>query len=276
MLLVRTTFLLFTTHLRRIFTTRRALVCIVLALLPALVAFLIAHFSRRIDETEIVVHIGGIMLLQIVVPLLALIAGSAVVAEEVEDRTITYLFSRPIPRASLLFGRWLATFVFLAAVLALATWLFLHAASTSHAVRSLSFRSLGLRGLGEEQPVPQLAAGFGWTLYQAVLLGATVYSALFAVAGIVFKSPILVGLGYTFAVEGFLANLPGGNQALTIQFYLRSWMLERGGAAWKVEGVELDHPDKAATVLTTLACVLAVTLAFGAWRIVRREFVLTS
>jgi hypothetical protein len=108
------------------------------------------------------------------------------------------------------------------------------------------------------------------------LLGAAVYSALFAVAGIVFKSPILVGLGYAFAVEGFLANLPGGNQALTIQFYLRSWMLEHGGKAWRVEGLALEHPDNAAAVLTTLGCVLAVTLAFGAWRVTRKEFVLTS
>jgi hypothetical protein len=170
--------------------------------------------------------------------------------------------------------------VFLAALLALATWLFLYAASTSEAGRGgARFRDVDLsvlRALRPEQLVPRLADGSGWTLYQAVLLGATLYSALFAVAGIVFKSPILVGLGYTFAVEGFLANLPGGNQALTIQFYLRSWMLEHGGKAWKVDGLELEHPDSAAAVLTTLACVLLFTLAFGAWRITRKEFVLTS
>ncbi|HTF88361.1 MAG TPA: ABC transporter permease subunit [Planctomycetota bacterium] len=257
-LFARTTFLLFTTHVGRIFVSRRALVCIALALLPALVAAAIAHFSRRIDAVEIVVYLGGIMLLQIVVPLLALIAGSAVVSEEIEDRTITYLFSRPIPRASLLFGRWLATVMFLGTILAAATALLLLAASTSKVASD------------------PLDAALVRALFEAVLMGATVYSALFAVAGILFKSPILVGLGYTFAVEGFLANLPGGNQSLTIQYYLRSWMLERGGRAWKVDGLELDKPEAVAGVLITLGMVLAVALAFGAWRITKREFVLTS
>lgn len=258
LLLARTTFLLFTTQVGRIFTSRRALICIALALLPALVAAGIAHFSNRIGPIDIAVHIGGLMLLQIIVPILALIAGSAVVAEEIEDRTITYLFSRPIPRAALLFGRWLATIVFLCAILALGTWLFFQAASMSKVVGAVIDDSI-------TQP-----------LFVAVMLGATVYSALFAVSGIVFKSPILVGLGYTFAVEGFLANLPGGNQSLTIQYYLRSWLLDQGGKPWRIEGLDLDKPASVTSVLTTLACILAVALVFGAWRIARREFVLTS
>ncbi len=257
MLFARTTFLLFTTHVGRVFFSRRAIVCIALALLPALIAAAVAHFSRRIDQVQIAVHLGGLLLLQIIVPILALIAGSAVVAEEVEDRTITYLFSRPIPRASLLFGRWWATLLFLGTILFVGTWLFVLAASTSKVAGA------------------QLDSSITRALFEAVLLGAAVYSSLFAVAGIVFKSPILVGLGYTFAIEGFLANLPGGNQSLTIQYYLRCWLLDRGGDPWKIEGLALDKPEAVANVLTTLACILIVTLGFGAWRITRREFVLT-
>ncbi|MEO6711352.1 MAG: hypothetical protein ABI054_02595 [Planctomycetota bacterium] len=53
-------------------------------------------------------------------------------------------------------------------------------------------------------------------------------------------------------------------------------MLQRGGAAWKVDGIELDKPEAVAGVLMTLGMVLVVALAFGAWRISKREFVLTS
>jgi ABC-type transport system involved in multi-copper enzyme maturation permease subunit len=40
-----------------------------------------------------------VLLVQGTVPLLALILGASVVAEEIEDRTLTYLFTRPVPRA---------------------------------------------------------------------------------------------------------------------------------------------------------------------------------
>ena len=258
MLLARTTLLVFSTHVGRIFTSRRGLICLVLAAVPAAVAAAIAHFSRRIDPVEIAVHLGGLLLLQIVVPVLALIAGSAVVAEEVEDRTVSYLFSRPMPRPALLFGRWLATLVFLTAALAASAALLLVAAA------------------GARAPGAPLTASITRPLIEAVLLGGAVYSALFAVAGIFFRHPMLVGLGYVFAIEGFLANLPGRNQALTVQYYLRSWLLERGGKAWNVEGLSLLKRESAADVLVSLGVILVLVLALGAWRIARREFVLTS
>ena len=257
-LFARTTLLLFRTHLSRVFLSRRGLVCAILALLPAAVAATIAQLTDRIDAVEILVHLGALLLLQLVVPILALVAGSAVVAEEIEDRTITYLFSRPVPRAALLFGRWLATVVFLTTLLLLATTLLVLAASSSDA------------------PEPVIDAAVARPLYEAVLLGGVSYSALFAVLGIFFRHPILVGLGYAFAIEGFLANLPGANQSLTIQYYLKSWLIGRGGSPWQISEFSPAQPGSLSSTLSTLAIVVAVALLFGAWRIARREFVLTS
>ena len=44
----------------------------------------------------------------------------------------------------------------------------------------------------------------------------------------------IIGLGYVFAIEGFLSNLPGKMQVLTIQYYLRA--VDDQGAT------ELDPP----------------------------------
>src|SRR5215470_14840048 len=96
--LVAVSFLIFRTHLARVWTSRRAL-----AAIPPIVAALAARFDRHNTPATIAVNLGWLLLLQVIVPLVTLVAGSAVVAEEIEDRTITYLFSRPIPRASLLF-----------------------------------------------------------------------------------------------------------------------------------------------------------------------------
>src|SRR5688572_22427523 len=42
------------------------------------------------------------------VPVLSIFYGTALVADEVEDKTITFLFTRPIPRGAVLVGKYLA------------------------------------------------------------------------------------------------------------------------------------------------------------------------
>ena len=50
----------------------------------------------------------SVMVLQVVAPLVGLVLGSIVISEEVEARTITYIFTRPVHRSALFLGRWLA------------------------------------------------------------------------------------------------------------------------------------------------------------------------
>jgi ABC-type transport system involved in multi-copper enzyme maturation permease subunit len=257
---VRTTTLIARAHLARLLTSKRALFCLLLSLFPAAVALAIASAARRPGPSAVAAHMGWMLELQTIMPLVALIAGSAVVAEEIEDRTITYLFTRPIPRAALLFGRYLSTIVFLLSVFALATFLLLAAAS----------RATGDRG---GPIVPAISE----PLYAAVLIGVIVYAALFAALGAFFKHPMVVGLGYAFAIEGFLANLPGKNQALTIQYHLRSLIAERGSDAFtRIVGFRTTAFESGARALVVLALVLALALLLGAWRISRRQIELTA
>jgi ABC-2 type transport system permease protein len=259
-----TTWLFFRTHVGRFFVSRRALVGAALALLPGLLALVLAHMRHGPGAREIAANLGVLVELQVVVPLLALIVGSAVIAEEVEDRTITFLFTRPVPRPALLFGRWLAALVFVAVALSVsATLMFLAASTASGAASTAS---------GTGAPIDW---AFARPLFEATLLAGAVYSAWFAVAGVFFRHPILVGLGYAFAIEGFLANLPGGNALLTVQHHARSWLVARGPDAWReIEAFELQQFEPAANALLWLAAFLALALVLGAWRISRREFVL--
>ncbi len=45
------------------------------------------------------------------VPVLGVFYGTSLIADEVEDKTITYLFTRPIPRGAVLLGKYLAYLV---------------------------------------------------------------------------------------------------------------------------------------------------------------------
>ena len=56
--------------------------------------------------------IFGVMIwmlyVRFIVPVLGVFYGTALMADEVEDKTITYLFTRPIPRGAVLLGKYLA------------------------------------------------------------------------------------------------------------------------------------------------------------------------
>ena len=61
------------------------------------------------------IGVFGVMLwmlfLRFIVPVLAVFYGTALMADEIEDKTLTYLFTRPIARGAVLMGKYLAYLV---------------------------------------------------------------------------------------------------------------------------------------------------------------------
>lgn len=256
----RASWILFTAHLRRTLLSRRALLCVLLALGPLLPAFVIRVYADEWDGLP-TLGLTWILHVQLVVPLVALLLGSAVVAEEVEDRTVTYLFTRPIPRAALLAGRWAAAFVVALFLLGASAW----------AVTEI------LTGAAEANPLLALGGDARLRLLETIALGAAAYSLVFAAAGAFVKHPVIVGLGYTFAIEGFFANLPGSSQGITILYWLKSFLF---GTAGLLEGdlhelvtSPLAPPSEA------LVRLLVIALGFGllgGWTVSRKQYVLPS
>ncbi len=52
-----------------------------------------------------------LLYIRFIVPVLGVFYGTALIADEVDDKTITYLFTRPIPRSAVLLGKYLAYLV---------------------------------------------------------------------------------------------------------------------------------------------------------------------
>lgn len=264
--LARAVGILFLAHLLRVFRTRRGWIAVALAAMPVALVVFVSVVSRLKEEAlplEVLITFSWFFLVQTIVPLVSLVMASAVVAEEIEDRTITYLFTRPIPRPAILIGRWLAVALPIALVLCasaeLVVWLLVDALDPK----------LVPGGIPE---------GLHASILLAVVMGGVVYSALFASAGALFKRPMLIGLGYTFVYEGFLGNLPGANQKATVQYYLRSFLFsERRSLMGEVEeaifSVPLAEPGAA---VRTLALILVGALVLAAWRFTRREYVLAA
>jgi hypothetical protein len=144
-----------------------------------------------------------------VLPLVALFYATALVADEVEGRTLTYLVTRPITRPAIFAGKF-------AAYLVTTTCLTLPSCV-------LAFVALlgtsGAAGLG--------AAAVDLLRDLAVLaLTLIVYGALFALLGVLLKRPVIPGLVFLYGWE-LLANLPGYLPRLTLTAWLRSLVSHR-------------------------------------------------
>ena len=57
-----------------------------------------------------------VLFLRFIVPVLGVFYGTSLIADEVEDKTITYLFTRPISRGAVVLGKYLAYLVCVTAV----------------------------------------------------------------------------------------------------------------------------------------------------------------
>ena len=136
------------------------------------------------------------------IPVLGVFYGTALIADEVEDKTITYLFTRPIPRGAVLLGKYLAylactIFVVLPSVVIV--WLLVIPIGGS----------LGASLLDMAKDLALLA------------IGLTIYGAAFAFVGAAIKRPLVVGLVFVFGWEPAMLALPGYLKRFTVAYYLQ-------------------------------------------------------
>ena len=254
--LLRTTLLLFRTHLPRLLFSRRTLLCVVIALAPSALSCVALSFDDGPQGMEVIIYPTWMLLFQIVVPLTSLIMGSAVISEEIDDRTITYLFTRPFPRAALLLGRWLATALVLALVL-----------GGGAVLHTVTVELLS----GADVPIALTRP-----IVEAAILGGAVYSALFAALGTFLKRPMIVGLGYCFVIEGILANMPGKNQGLAIVHHLRSYVAAESELWEMVREGPFENLGTPQDAVTSMVWVMLIALVLGSVVVSRRQYVLTS
>ncbi len=206
--------------------------------------------------------IFGLMLwflfLRFIVPVLGIFYGTALMADEVEDKTITYLFTRPIPRSAVLIGKYLA---YLASTVLIVL----------PSVMLVYFLVVPIGG-------GAIAATFPTLLRDLALLaiGLGVYGALFAAVGAWIKRPVLVGLFFAFGWENFALALPGYMKRFTVAFYTQSLVphaMPQDNLLSILQSVFKDNVSALQAVLTLIA-LLVVALAVATRAVERREYVL--
>ncbi len=259
--MLQTLWLVFMRHLPRVLRSRRLLLLAGLAALPMLPAFFAARMKLDATADSVVAHVSWFLMLQLVLPLCALIAGSAVVAEEAEDRTLSWVFMRPVSRPGFFLGRLFALLLPLLLVLGLATLGMVAVAQSAK----------GAAAAFDPEQAQGLTPGHGMRVLLVVLVGATAYTAVFAALGSRLKHPLMIGLGYAFVIEALFGNLTGPTMKLALSHHLRSLLVDSSAAYNRLAvqlGSEIDSPQEA---WVTLASVTLVASALGAYLLRRRE-----
>ena len=191
-----------------------------------------------------------------IVPVLGLFYGTSLMADEVEDKTITYLFTRPIPRGAVLLGKYLA-YLASTALVVLPSVMLTYFLTVPFSQVPSTFRSLVL-DLG------------------ILALGLAVYGAVFAFVGARMKRPLVGGLIFAFGWEPLALALPGYLRQFTVARHLQALVphaMPSDGALSLLQGFFRDTPSLPGA-LAWLAALTAVFLWLAMRTVTRREYVL--
>jgi ABC-type transport system involved in multi-copper enzyme maturation permease subunit len=212
--------------------------------------------NTPVDGASIFGGMIWIFFLRFIVPVLGVFYGTSLMADEVEDRTITYLFTRPIRRGAVLVGKYLAFLVCTTLVVLPSVVLvyFLLVPLSQVARTFVAFASdLGLLALG-------LAA----------------YGGLFAFVGAALKRPLVSGLVFVFGWEQIALLVPGYLKRFTVAHYVQGLVphaMPSDGVAAVLQAVLRENPP-AWVCIAALAGIVAVALWLGVKAVESREYVL--
>ena len=182
-----------------------------------------------------------LLFVRFIVPVLGVFYGTSLIADEVDDKTITYLFTRPIPRASVLLGKY---FAYLACVVLLVL--------PSVVVMYFLVVPIGGR-VGEA--FPSLVEDLGM-----LAAGVAAYGAVFAFVGAQLKRPLIVGLVFAFAWETTVLSIPGYLKRLTVAYYLQALVPHAMPQDSSAVGMLLQAFQEMPSVATSLICLTGITL----------------
>src|SRR5262245_46320299 len=166
------------------------------------------------------------------VPLVSLVAGTGVLAPEIDDGSIVYLLAKPVPRPVIVVSK---TVVAVGCVVVFGAL------------------PVALTGLFLNPSAPELGIGYG---LGAMLAGVT-YSALFVMLAAVTRHAVVFGLGYVLLWEGLLGSVLSGIR----WFSVTQWGTAVAEKVSRDIGLSVDLAVPYALVAAAVVTVVAVWFA---------------
>lgn len=203
------------------------------------VAILLAFTARAADDTvEAATQTIATFGINIFAAFIALSLGSAALGDLVEDRTLVYLWLRPVNRGSIATAAMAAVLTVVAPVVV--------------AVMTVSAAITGVEDLVAATAV-------------ATALAVFAYSGIFVALGLRFKRSLLVGLGYIAIWELLMSRLGDWFARLSIRSYPMSILSDATDVSMR-----LADRSTLASYIVPLAVGLA-GIMYTSWRLTRTE-----
>jgi ABC-2 type transport system permease protein len=224
---------------RALLGRRRTILMLLLAGAPVLLGLLVRLGGTRPGALPSALE--G-LIVSSVLPLVALVFGTAALGSELDDGTAVHILTKPIPRWAIVLPK-----------LAVAGGLTALLLFPSTILAGILVGGLGSRELGMT---------FAYAV--AVLIGSFVYSAIFVALSAATSRGLVIGLGYSLLWEGLLSGALKGTQLFSVREYIRGMAsaLAPRGSVESVVG---------AYGFVFAAVAIVVVTALASWRLARYE-----
>lgn len=228
---------------------RRLLPWLLLGLFCLLLATLWPYLLPRSSPQERYASVSMILVFRLLA-LASAIFTTAIVSQEVEQRTIVYLLTRPIERWKLLLLRFAASVI---------------------VVAGLGILAAVLTSLG---------AGNGALLLndvKALILGAFAYGSLFLLISLLFNRSMIICLLFAFGWETSVPNMPGDLYRVSIFSHLQAVAQHPSDSGPRfvdfVSGALGTNAISEGSAWVTLLILIVATLGLSAWWFSHFEYV---
>ena len=213
---------LFTLTLRQLVWSPKIGFALLLAVVPGTLAVIVrlaaGWQSGSRDIWEFYHAAGQVLSLQVIVPVLCMVYGTALIGAEVEARTFVYLTTRHMRRGTVLLVKYVAAALLLTALAEGMVVLF-------H-VCHLGGRAPGF--------LPAVPTGVAWhpandlmTLLIAAPLGVVTFLAVFTLIGLLTARPLALSVLYLVIIELAFGNLPLEARVYCVSHLIRKMMAGR-------------------------------------------------
>ena len=221
--------------LRQLLGRRRTILLLLLSVVPILMAVVFVAAGES-DVDGFASSVLDVFSVTMLLPIVAVLFGTAAFGAEIEDGTIVYLLAKPISRWVVIVGKLIGA----TALTALLTM--------------VSVSIAGLIAL-----VPQgehgMAALIGFLAAMAV--GSVCYVSFFMALSLFTRRALMIGIFYFLIWEGLLSSLLAG----IANFSIRQYSLGVATAFFPMSGQEARLTPGTALPLAAILVVVALTLA---------------
>ena len=238
----------FSLTLRQLTGSRRQAILWLFAASPLAMAILIRVLSD--DYTSVIVgQLFDLLLVAVVLPLVVAILATTALGDDVEDRTLSYILLRPIPRWQIVAAKYVSVVVLSAVPLLLMGAAMAGVAFIDEAEDLNDYENV-------IRPILGVVAGLA--------LGVLAYSAAFMWLGLISGQALGLAIVYVFVWEGAAANIFSGIRYLSIRSYSLITMREAGGSTLyeisPVAGAEIGIAVALGGAAAIVIAFLALTL----------------